>query len=241
MSQMENALYSPYGAYELKAKYQRNFLLGTIITTCFVLLILAIFWLVAWFQSEEDVISDMPVIIRTVAELGPPPTIAKKPPQVKVSQPQVQAPKVGIPKPVADDEVIDDDVMLATRDELAEIVAPDIVSEAEGGIVVDIDEIDYLPSIEEFTPVEIIAEMIHEVEPEYPRLAQQAQLEGVVWIKALVDKKGDVRDAVIYKTSGTASLDAAALKVAHLNKFKPAIQNGRPVAMWVAYRVQFVL
>lgn len=239
MAQMENALYSPYGAFELKAKYQRNFLIGTLSTLGFVVAILATFWIISLMQDEVVVGGDAPVVIQTIAELGPPPAIVKKPPQVKVDQPNVQAPKVGIPKPVADDEVMDDDVMLATREEMAEIVAPDITSESGSDIVVDIDEEDYLPSIDEFVPVEEIAQMIHHVQPEYPRLAEQAGLEGIVWIKALVGSDGNVREAVVYKSSGTQSLDEAALKVAKDNKFKPAIQNGRPVAMWVTYKVAF--
>ena len=237
---VESALYSPYGAFELKAKYQRNFMLGTASVLAFVLLILAFFWIMSKME-EEVVVSDQAVVIRTVADLGPPPTIVKKPPQVKVNQPNVAAPKVGIPKPVADEEVMDEDVMLATREEMAEIVAPDIVSEAGDDIVVDIDEDDYLPSMDEFVPVEIIAEMIYYETPDYPRLAEQAGLEGLVWIKALVGSDGSVRDAVVYKSSGTPSLDEAALVAAPGCKFKPAIQNGRPVAMWVTYKVNFEL
>jgi protein TonB len=240
MSNVESALYSNYGAYELKAKYQRNFLLGTASMLAFVLLILGIFWVMAAMEGEVA-ISDQVVVIKTVADLGPPPTIVKKPPQVKVNQPNVAAPKVGIPKPVADDEVLDDDVQLATREEMAQIVAPDIVSEAGDDIVVDIDEDDYLPSLDEFVPVEIIAEMIHYETPAYPRLAEQAGLEGLVWIKALVASDGSVRDAVVYKSSGTPALDDAAVKAAPACKFKPAIQNGRPVAMWVTYKVDFML
>jgi len=235
----ENALYSPYGAYELKAKYQQNFLFGTLITTSFVLLILAVFWVISAVGEEE--VLDAPVhIIKTIADLGPPPTIAKKPPQVKVNQPNVAAPKIGIPKPVADDEVLDDDVVLATRDELAEIVAPDITASSESeGIVVDIQDEDYLPDMDEFTPVEIPAEMIYKEAAYYPRLAQQAGLEGVVWVKSLVLKDGTVKRAVVYKSSGTPSLDDAAVKSAYNYRYKPAIQNGRPVAMWVAYKVDF--
>jgi protein TonB len=194
-------------------------------------------------QSEEVVI-DMSnaVVVRTVAELGPPPTIAKKPPQVKMAAPNVAAPKVGIPKPVADDEVMDADVQLASRDELAEIVAPDIM--AAGGsdnIVVDIADDDYLPSIDEFVAVENIAEMVYYETPEYPRLALQAGIEGLVWIKALVGSDGSVKDAVVQKSSGTSSLDQAALAAAPRCRFKPAVQNGRPVAMWVSYKVNFEL
>ncbi|MCP4685411.1 MAG: energy transducer TonB [bacterium] len=239
MSHMENALYSPYGAFELKAKYQRNFGIASLSMLAFVLAILATFWIIAAMEDDVVIGGNAPVVIQTIADLGPPPAIVKKPPQVKVDQPNVQAPKVGIPKPVADDEVMDDDVMLATREEMAEIVAPDIVSDASDDIIVDINEEDYLPSIDEFVPVEEIAQMIQHVQPEYPRLAEQAGLEGLVWIKALVSADGNVREAVVYKSSGTQSLDEAALKVAKDNKFRPAIQNGRPVAMWVTYKVDF--
>ena len=69
----------------------------------------------------------------------------------------------------------------------------------------------------------------------------EAGLEGVVWVKALVGSDGSVRDAVVYKSSGTPSLDEAAVAAAPACKFKPAIQNGSPVAMWVTYKVEFVL
>ncbi|MBU0982737.1 MAG: TonB family protein [candidate division Zixibacteria bacterium] len=242
MSHVDNALYSPYGAYELKSKYQRNFALGTLSTLAFVLAILSVFWIMAQFEEDVEAIDATAVVIKTVAELGPPPTIAKRPPQVQVNQPNVSAPKVGIPKPVADDEVMDDDVTLATREEMAEIVAPDIsTSSSDQDIVVDISEDEYLPAPDEFVPVEEIATMIDYKQPEYPRLAQQAGIEGTVWVKALVGKDGSVLRAMVGKTSGTQSLDDAAVEAAPKNRFRPAIQNGRPVPMWVTYRVDFTL
>lgn len=240
MSHMASALYSAYGAYELKSKYQRNFAFGTLITTSFVLLILIVSWLTQQMQSEQA-INDQPTVIRTIADLGPPPTIAKKPPQVQVNQPQVAAPRVGIPTPVADEEVVDDDVVLATRDEMADIAAPDVSVSTSDDIVVDIADDDYLPKMDEFVPVEDPAEMIYEEVPAYPRLAEQAGLTGRVLVKALVGKDGSVKDAAVYKSSGTPSLDEAAVAAAHKCKFKPAIQNGRPVAMWVTYKVDFIL
>jgi TonB family protein len=60
-----------------------------------------------------------------------------------------------------------------------------------------------------------------------------------VWVKALIDKTGSVRRAMVVKTSGTSSLDDAAVKAAYNNKFKPGIQNGQPVHVWVTYKVEF--
>ncbi len=238
----QSILYSPYGAYELKSKYQRNLSIGTASVVSVVLLILLVSWIYSAMQDDyADAYDASAVVIKTIADLGPPPSIAKKPPQVKVSQPDVAAPKVGIPKPVADDEVLDEDVVLATKDELAEIIAPDITAGDDGDIIVDIDEDDYLPSADEFVPVETMPEMIHYITPEYPRLAKQAGIEGVVWVKALVSKNGDVIRAQVGKSSGTASLDDAAVDAAKGNKFKPGIQNGRPIPVWVTYKVDFKL
>jgi len=236
-----SALYSPYGAFELKSKYQRNLALGTAITLAFILLILGLAWAISALPEEEY--EDVPVVtIKQIADLGPPPSIAKKPPQVQVSAPQVAAPKVGIPKPVADDEVIDEDVVIATRQELAEIVAPDITAMTEGGkIAVDISPEDYLPAPDEFVAVEIYPEMVHHEEPVYPRLAKQAGITGTVTVKALVNEEGNVIKAIIYKSSGTTSLDEAAVKAAYKNNFKPGIQNGRPIKVWVTYDVEFKL
>lgn len=235
-----SVLYSPYGAFEMKAKYQRNFLMATSITTGFVLAILMTFWIIAALSGEKIAIAPS-VVIKSIAELGPPPSVAKKPPQVQVQAPQVAAPKVGIPKPVADEEMMDEDVVLATREELAEIVAPDITAIGDGDIVVDISDDDFMPAHDQFIPVEIYPEMIYEKTPIYPRLAKQAGLEGVVWVKALIDEDGNVLDAIIGKSSGTTALDEAALSAASANKFKPGIQNGRPIKVWVSYKVDFIL
>lgn len=237
----ENALYSPYGAYELKAKYQRNFGFGTLFALGLVLIILGTAWIISSLESEVPKAAGA-VVIQTVADLGPPPSVAQKPPQIKVQQPNVVAPKVGIPKPVADDEVLDEDVVIASKEELADIVAPDVSSSGDDkNIVVDIGEDEFLPPPDEFVPVEIYPEMIYQEQPEYPRLAKQAGITGVVWVKALVDKEGNVRDAILGKSSGTASLDEAAVKAAFKNKFKPGVQNGHPVAVWVTYKVEFEL
>jgi protein TonB len=242
MANPNSALYSPYGAYEMKAKYQRNFLLGSLSILSLVALILLVVWAVSALQGQEQVMT-APRVIKTIAELGPPPTIVQKPPQINVAKPQVAAPKIGIPKPVADEEVQDEDVQIASQKELAEINTPDVKDMANEGsnVVVDIKEDEYLPPPDEFVPVEIYPEMIYQETPEYPRLAKQAGLEGTVWVKALVDKEGNVRDAQVAKSCGTQSLDEAAVKAAFKNKFKPGIQNGRPVACWVTYKVDFRL
>ena len=95
--------------------------------------------------------------------------------------------------------------------------------------------------MDDFIAVEVQAERIYYEEPTYPRLAEQAGIEGTVWVKAAVGKDGTVKSAVVYKSSGTESLDEAAVEAAWKCKFKPAIQNGRPVVTWVAWPYNFEL
>lgn len=234
-----NATYTPYGAYEMKAKYQSNFLFATGSAVGFVLAILLTVWIVKMIQGSEEIFM-APTVIKTIADLGPPPTIVQKPPQVQVTQPNVAVPKVGIPTPVAEEDAPADDVVLATKDELADIVPPDIASSGDGDIKVDINEDDYIPAPGEFQALEQQPELIKEVTAEYPRFAQDAGLEGTVVVWGLVDKDGNVIQTKIAKKSGTQSLDEAAEKAFMQFKFKPGIQNGRPVKCWVSKPFNFV-
>jgi protein TonB len=235
-----NATYTPYGAYELKAKYQRNFLFATGSAVSMVLAILLTVWIIKAIQGSEEVFM-APTVIKTIADLGPPPTIVQKPPQVQVTQPNVAVPKVGIPTPVAEEDAPADDVVLATKDELADIVPPDIASTGDGDIKVDINEEDYIPAPGEFQALEQNPEIIKEVVAEYPRLAKEAHLEGKVVVWGLVDKDGNIIQTKVARSSGSPSLDEAAEKALMQFKLKPGIQNGRPVKCWISKLFSFEL
>jgi TonB family protein len=77
--------------------------------------------------------------------------------------------------------------------------------------------------------------------PEYPSKARQAGIEGDVWVRVLVDRRGSVREALLYKSSGTQALDRAALAAAPHNRFEPSTEDGKPVPTWITYRVTFSL
>jgi len=98
-----------------------------------------------------------------------------------------------------------------------------------------------LPAEDQFVPVEEYPEMIYQEIPVYPPKAEADNIEGDVWIKSLVDSTGTVRTAKIAKTSGVPMLDSAAVTAAPRCRYKPAIAHGRPVAVWVTYKVTFAL
>jgi len=101
------------------------------------------------------------------------------------------------------------------------------------------DDDEYLPQPDEFVPVEEYPKLVFYAEPEYPRWAYLAQLEGTVWVQTLVDKLGEVRSARVAHSSGVDSFDRSAVRAAYQCIWTPAIQNGQPVACWVTYRVDF--
>jgi TonB family protein len=95
---------------------------------------------------------------------------------------------------------------------------------------------DYLPAIDEVIEVDSDAEIDH-LEP--PRVASGAYREGGVSVKVLVSRTGSVKDARILKSSCSSAQDQAVLDAAHKSKFKPAMKNGKPVAVWFEYMVEF--
>lgn len=232
--------WSPIGAYEMKRAYMGNMAKATLIVLVAFALIIGGVALVKMLTASDA--QEAPtLVIKDISELGPPPSLARKPQQIKVTQ-EIAAPKFTLPEAVPDEEVVEDFVVVS-QDELAEITSP-VITEGEGtgNIQVDIPLEEYLPAPDEFVAVEEQPVLLQKVQPEYPEIARKAGIEGSVWVKVLVDKNGKVRDAIILKESGAnAGFEEAALEAAKQGVWKPAMQNKQPVALWVAYEVKFQL
>lgn len=232
-----------YGALELKQYYQKSMALGVAIAAAFHLAIIGgtVFYQYLKERAKDDEAVAV-VRIKTLSDIAPPPSMTQAKPQIAVEQPDIAPPTIGIPTPVPDEEVVEE-VRFATRQELAELSAPVVAAAGSTGgdsVVIDIPVDDYFPEADEFVAVEEMpAEIYHET-PEYPEMANLTEKSGVVWIQALVDKEGNVRDARVLRPSGAnVGFEEAAVEAAYKNRYKPAIQNGRPVAVWVSYKVEF--
>lgn len=225
-----------YGAFELKRSYQKNFSLALILAAAIHLLIIGGFFLYGYITgaSTKDVL-----VIKSLADLGPPPTITEiQKPQIPISQPIVTPPAVGTPKPIPDEQA-QEEVTFATQKELTDINPNANTSDT---VVIDVDPREYLPQEGEFVAVQEQPVRIKEVKPEYPELARQAGVHGTVIIAALIDKEGKVREAKVAKSSGSnVGFEEAAVKAAYECIYKPAIQNNKPVAIWIYYSVPFTL
>ena len=243
MSYANVSMYLPYGAYELKARYQRNLLMATTLVVLLVGMLLAVFYVLGLNATPT------PPPQRPSPDGGrshPLPSILVKPraPQPGGGRPATHA-RQGIPEPVDDSLIPPElDVVILSNDERG-MWNVDIDS-GDGGFGPPVEQdpgppIDYIPDRNELTVVQIPPEMIHEVKPEYPRLARRVGQEGTVWVQVLLDIDGTVMDAVIAKPTGMPLLEEAALKAAYKNRFSPAIQNDHPVRIWVTYSVHFSL
>ena len=80
---------------------------------------------------------------------------------------------------------------------------------------------------------------IHLVLPEYPRLAQQAGIEGTVWVSVYIDETGLPHDAQVSQSSTIPSLDEAVVRSAEQCRYIPAQYLGADVAVRVTYAVAF--
>lgn len=76
----------------------------------------------------------------------------------------------------------------------------------------------------------------------YPASARRAEIEGVTTVRACVGPDGRVAgDPTVTNSSGTASLDEAAVKWARRARFSPGTEDGTAVQMCFQFNVRFKL
>ena len=89
--------------------------------------------------------------------------------------------------------------------------------------------------------VEQMPVALHEVKPEYPDLAREAQVSGLVLTRILVGSDGRVRDVQLDHDRNVPMLNQAAIDAARQWIFRPAMMNGHPVAVWTHLPFRFTL
>jgi len=81
--------------------------------------------------------------------------------------------------------------------------------------------------------------LIHKVLPQYPPLARQARIQGVVVLEALIGKDGGIQN--LHVVSGHPMLTNAALDAVKQWRYKPYYLNGEPVEVETTINVNFSL
>lgn len=74
----------------------------------------------------------------------------------------------------------------------------------------------------------------------FTEIAIRAGIEGTVFIQAIIDKNGNVAEAIVLKGLG-AGLNEEALSAVKTTKFVPGKQRGRPVNVTMVIPIKFLL
>ena len=81
--------------------------------------------------------------------------------------------------------------------------------------------------------------LVRRVQPNYPPLARQARIQGVVMLQALISKDGNIENLQLL--SGHPMLAPAAIEAVKQWKYKPYLLNGEPVEVETQVQVNFTL
>lgn len=83
-------------------------------------------------------------------------------------------------------------------------------------------------------------ELIDKITPDYPEIARKARMEGRVILQAIINVEGQVEEVTILRSPNELFNDSA-VEAVRKWKYKPALQNGQPVAVFFTVIVEFKL
>ncbi len=231
--------FMPYGAPELR-EVARKYMSRAVLVSSAAWVVIYSLTLGGTFILSRAKPKETSVIVVPYRELAAPPPLSSDapPPQVRVAT-SVAAPAAAVPVPVPD-ALAPSDATIKSQEEIAAATPSVPTTEGkESQIVVAPPTEEELPKFGEYVYVEELPELITQVQPQYPDIARDASVEGVVDVQALVGKDGRVKDTRIMKS--IPMLDAAAIAAVKQWVFKPALSNNKPGAVWVALKVRFTL
>jgi TonB family protein len=157
-----------------------------------------------------------------------PPEIDIPPPPQSIARPAV---------PVISNAVIDEDITIADVTFEANPIENLPPPPAEG----DFD----ISSQPTFTPYTVAPTLLNTpevqrvLEREYPAILRDAGIGGQVLVHFFIDESGTVKDTRIAQTSGHQGLDQAAIRVASVFRFRPALNLDKNVPVWIALPITF--
>jgi protein TonB len=172
------------------------------------------------FASEELVSIEIPPEI----EIPPPPSAIVRP-----------------ATPIIADAALDDDVTIAPTTFAENPVEnlPDLPPPPTQTVEDD------LAAGPVFTPFTVAPSILNRDEvaeamvKNYPPLLRSAGIGGIVRVFFFIDEDGAVEDYRIQESSGHRQLDDAALAVAGLYRFSPALNRDKKVPVWVLFPIEF--
>jgi periplasmic protein TonB len=221
----------PMGASDLKANAQRMFRKAMIISCAVHLALIGIYLAVKLYKPPDEAAYSGRVI--RMETLPPPPPLTDAPPPPVITAPKIAPPTMGVPVPVPDAQAPEQTIM--TQQELSAALTPvGLGTAGKDSLVIRGDD---LPSEGEFVYYEDAPAPVTQVQPTYPEMAREANVQGRVVLHVLVGKDGRVKNVKVIRS--VTMLDQAAVEAVRKWVFKPALSNNKPVAVWVEVPVDF--
>jgi protein TonB len=208
---------------DLKLHYRRVFEICLIIALAFLIIAFKYFPKV----EKEKVVLEGPQELVEVEDVEQTKQEAAPPPP----------PKPPIPIEAPTDDVLEDIEISDTElDVEAEVTAPPPPPQEEEE---EEEEPAFFVAVEQMPePIGGIAKIQSRIV--YPEIAKRAGVQGRVFVKAFVNKNGEVHKVELIKGIG-AGCDEAALEAVRQTKFKPGKQRGKPVNVQVSIPILFKL
>ena len=82
-------------------------------------------------------------------------------------------------------------------------------------------------------------EVARALEREYPPLLRDAGIGGTVQVWFFIDEQGRVQQTQVNESSGHKALDDAAITVASIIQFTPALNRDKRVPVWISLPITF--
>lgn len=247
MNYFEELEMGRYGSFELKRLVGPNLLRGLVISMLIHALAVSAPFLVALFRHDEAI--PPPLRVVDISQLTKLKSLQDTPEQIRIALPKLAAPpKAAIPIAVKEEEVEAIPQMLPTQLELsAALSAPtgDALLDIKPGeqiLIREEEDPDAIPSPGKFIPFEVPPQPLPDFSPlpAYPKDIVDMGIMGKVVVQVFVDKKGEVRDYRITSAKpANLGFEEEVKKVITKWKFTPAIQNHKPIGVWVEFPFVF--
>tara|TARA_B100001964_G_C14066297_1_gene523788 strand:- start:142 stop:789 length:648 start_codon:yes stop_codon:yes gene_type:complete len=206
--------------HDLRLRYRRVFWISTaanFVLTVAVAIIYPDFRVTAAAQKKDQIIINMEDIPETRQIQRPPPP-----------------PRPAVPIETESDDVPDDVTIESTDLDFDENMVDLPPPPPPGSGDDDMEE-----EVLEFFMVEEKPTLLKNVSPVYPEIARKAGLSGRVFVRFKVGKDGRVHEVQILK--GEEIFRQAAIDAVSQFVFSPAMQNDKPVAVWMSQAIKFDL
>ena len=186
---------------------------------------------VALQYSPELTVEDFSFTTEDLVAIELPPEVEIPPPPQRVTRPAT---------PIITEAAVSEDITIAPTtfefNPISELPPPPIE------VAVQAEDVSATPTFTPYTVGPALLnrnEVIRAMGQSYPEALRQAGIGGIVWVYFFLNTEGQVQDHRIHRSSGFAELDEAALAVAGVYRFSPALHRDKLVPVWVALPIEF--